>query len=70
MKKLFAIVAGSAFLFSCQEEVELQLKSSDPVYIIEANIVAGDTNHTVRISQSVNFSEANSFPSVIGAVVP
>lgn len=69
MKK-FAWIAGIlAVLSSCQEVIDLELKSSDPQYVIEAIVVAGETEHFVKITQSVDFDRTNDFPEVSGAVV-
>jgi Domain of unknown function (DUF4249) len=55
---------------SCEKVINIDLNSSDPQIIVEA--VMSDTiseKAEVRLSRSVNFSETNTFPAVVNAVV-
>jgi len=69
--KINLIIIGiGAFLSSCQKVINIDLKSKDPVVMIEA-IVTDDPTvpQTVKITKTVNFSESNVFPEVSGANV-
>jgi Domain of unknown function (DUF4249) len=54
---------------SCTKIIDVDLNSSDPKVIIEADITDETDGYQVKISKTVNFSEANNFPAVRGAVV-
>ena len=69
MKNFIALIAASFLLFSCEEVIDLQLKSSDPLYVIQGFVTEGDSTHFVKISKSVPFDQVNVFPLVSGAVV-
>lgn len=71
MKKyiLLSAIAVAAVFSSCQKVIDIDLNSKDPKIVIEANISDEPGPYFVYISQSVNFSEENSFPNVSGAAV-
>lgn len=70
MKKLIIFsFLFSLTLFSCRKVIDLELKDSEPQYVIKGVVSAGDSVHTVRITQSVAFDQSNVFPDVTGAVV-
>ena len=56
-------------LVSCQKVIDIDLKDSEPVIVIEGEVNEGDSLHTIVISKSVKFGATNSFPWVQGAVV-
>ncbi len=58
------------FLFtSCTKVITLDLKDSEPLYVIEGSVNKGELIHFVNITQSIKFSTLNSFPTVSGAEV-
>lgn len=65
---IFAIAAGGIFS-SCTKIITLDLKNSDPLYVIEGEVNKGELIHSVNITKSVKFSEVNNFPTVSGALV-
>jgi hypothetical protein len=69
-KKLF-IIHFSLFIIltSCQKVVNIDLNSSSPAIIIEANIVSEKGPYTVKITKSANYNQSNDFPAVSGAIV-
>lgn len=70
MKKFFFFSASALLLLSaCTKVIDVDLNSQDPMIVIEANISDQPGPYTVSITQTVNFSETNSFPTVSGAVV-
>lgn len=71
MKKYIILLSASlvALLSACTKVIDIDLNSKDPHIVIEANITDAPGPYTVAISQTVNFSETNSFPPVTGAVV-
>lgn len=70
-KFIFQYIAPALLLFSCNKEEVIQLDLSDaPVqYVIEGHITDETRPYSVRISQSVNFDQPNTFPAVQGALV-
>ena len=70
MKKiLFVGLFGSIGLFSCRKVIDLKLKDSEPQYVLKGEVNAGDSIHTLSITKSVAFDQANEFPGVTGAIV-
>ncbi|CAN5150496.1 hypothetical protein BH09BAC5_BH09BAC5_10890 [soil metagenome] len=71
MKKYNILVGALLMIFisSCTKVIDIDLNSKDPQIVIEGNITDLSGPYTVKISQTVNFSAANSFPAVTGAVV-
>lgn len=65
------LLAGIALLAaaSCQKVVTLKLKDSAPQLVIEANLADDGHPCTVLLSQSVAFTQTNTFPAVRGAVI-
>ncbi len=65
--------AAAAFcvlsLASCTKVVQVDLNKSNPQYVIEGEITNNDDLQKVHITRSVNFSDVNSYPAVINAVV-
>lgn len=57
------------WMLSCTKVIQVNLNDSSPQIVIEGNLTMGTGKYQVRISKSVNFSEANIFPPVSGAVV-
>jgi hypothetical protein len=53
---------------SCEKEIELDLNTANSKYVIEAQI-AQDATAKVKITKTVNFSDANNFPTIKGATV-
>jgi hypothetical protein len=65
-----------AFLFlliltmsACEKTITVDLNSTEPKVIIEAEVTDQAGGYRVKISKTVNFSDANNFPAVKGAVV-
>jgi len=57
------------FLFSsCEKVIDINLNSSDPKIVVEAEI-SDQSFCKVQLTQTVNFSESNTFPAVTGAIV-
>lgn len=71
MKKyiFFSAIASALIFSSCQKVIDIDLNSKDPQIVIEANLSDQPGPYTVLITQSVNFSDDNSFPGVSGAAV-
>ncbi len=70
-KYIFHFIAPVFLLFSCNKEqiIELDLSSAPVQYVIEAIVTDEAKPYSVRITQSVNFDQANDFPAVQGALV-
>jgi hypothetical protein len=75
MKKLIfkinSSIIGAMILFSsCEKVIDVDLNTSEPRIVIEGKISTDTADKaTVRLSQSVNFDESNSFPPVTNAIV-
>jgi hypothetical protein len=63
----FSTLIGT--LTSCQDEIEIDLNTSNPKVVIEGAITNLDEKHTIKITRTVNFSESNTYPTVSGAKV-
>lgn len=53
----------------CQKVINIDLNSASPAIVIIGNINDQPGPYTVTLSQTVNFSDPNSFPSVSGAFI-
>ncbi len=60
MKKILSILVIILLLFSCQEEVELNLKEMEPVPVIEANWTDFSEFNKVKISFSKDYYDSTS----------
>ncbi len=67
---------NSIFLFvllltitACEKTITVDLNSTDPKVIIEGSVTDQAGGYQVKISKTVNFSDANNFPPVKAAVV-
>lgn len=69
MKNIFIAGLVSILLSSCEKEIDIDLNSADPQVVIEGSVTDGPGPHYVKISESVNFSDANVYPPVSEAVV-
>ena len=54
---------------SCEKVVQLKLDNAEPQLVIEGAVTNQNTNHIVKISYSVPFTDSNTFPAVSGAIV-
>ena len=65
---LVLVLIFISFLISCQKVIELDLNTTAPQLVVEANISDQKGPYFVRLTQSVDFN-AVSIPTVSGAVV-
>jgi Domain of unknown function (DUF4249) len=64
------ILVSVVFFASCTKVIDVDLNSSDPQLVVEAKISDDATEKPeVRINQSINFDQSNTFPAVKNAVV-
>ncbi|OFY36459.1 MAG: hypothetical protein A2W91_02650 [Bacteroidetes bacterium GWF2_38_335] len=59
---------GILILSSCEKVIDVNLNSSDPKLVIEAKMT-DSANCQVKLSETVNFDETNTFPEISGAVI-
>ncbi len=59
----------SAMVFSCKKIIKVNLNTSSPRYVVEANITDKPGPYLVMITKSVNFDQDNVYPTVSGALV-
>lgn len=63
------IIFLSIIFSSCEKVIDIDLKKTEPKYIIEAYISNEPGDCKVHITQTVNFSDPAEFPGVAGASV-
>lgn len=63
----FLLFLSSLFLFSCTERIDLNIKDSDAVLVVEANITNDAGPYKVKLSKTINFDLPNAFPTVSNA---
>jgi hypothetical protein len=69
MKNTIYILLLLTGLISCQKEIQIDLNSSDPKVVIQAEVTDQELPYTVKINKTVNFSESSIYPPVEGALV-
>lgn len=68
MKNLIILLVLSSMIASCRKVIDVDLNSSNPVTVIEANYTAEDSTVRVRISKTSNYFGENP-PTIDGAAV-
>ncbi len=67
---LFLIcLVTSLLFFSCQKVIDVDLNAAAPQIVIEGSVCDQPGPYYINLTQTVNFSETNSFPPVTGALV-
>ncbi len=69
MKTYISILIPLIILTACTKEIELDLNNSSPQLVIEGNITDQPGPYTVKLSKTVDFNDANTYPPVTGALV-
>lgn len=71
MKIIFRTILFSmiAFLWSCEDAIDLKLKDNTPKYVIEGTITNEPGVCKVNVSKTKNFGDDNQFNAVGGATV-
>jgi len=70
MKPKYLIISFALlFLNSCEKEININLNKNNPKYVIEGNLSTEIGESRVKITQTLNFNETDSFPTVSGALV-
>jgi hypothetical protein len=64
-----ALLVVIAIISSCQKVINIDLNSVNPAIIIVGNINDQPGPYSVTLSQTVNFSDPNTFPPIDGAFV-
>jgi len=58
------------FVFSsCQKVIEVNLNAAAPQLVVEGSVTDQSGPYSVKLSQTVNFSDANVFPAASGAQI-
>jgi hypothetical protein len=72
-RKIVTVISLSMLILSlftsCEKVIDLELKESEPVIVIYADIDDESDNQYVRISKTYSFTEPNKFNAVTGARV-
>lgn len=63
------ILLVSLLIASCTKVINVDLNSASPQIVVQANIANQLGNDTIKLNQTVNFSDPNTFPAVTGALV-
>ena len=70
IKHLFITTITCILLFSsCERVIDVDLNSASPKYVIEGSITDAPGPHKVRITQTKNFDENNTFEGISNAEV-
>jgi len=67
MKKKFLIILASLTFVGCEEVIQLDLNSSNPAIVIEANVTNYSDKNFVLITESTDFYNPNEYTKIIGA---
>lgn len=63
------VLLSIGILTSCEEVIDINLNSTDPKYVIEANLNDISDTQTIRISRTVNFDEPRPSDPVDDALI-
>lgn len=63
------IIFFSLLFISCEKVINVDLNTTDPKLVVEANITDQPGPYAVKLSRSVNYYESNVFPAVTDAIV-
>jgi hypothetical protein len=69
IKWYFIGVLYAVLLSSCQKVINVNLNSVAPQMVIQANLPSALAQDTVMLSQTINFSDPNTFPALSGVFV-
>lgn len=69
VKYLSLLIAISFVMSSCEKVIDVKLNTSANQLVIEGNITNQLGQQTIKINQSVPYTESNTYPPVKGAVV-
>lgn len=69
IKYLCLLIAVSASICSCQKVIDVDLDTSTNQVVIEGNITNQLGLQTIKISQSVPYTDSNNYPPITGATV-
>jgi hypothetical protein len=68
-KHIYLLLAATALISSCQKVINVDLNSASPATVVQGNLPNTPNHDTVQLTQTVNFSEPNTFPAISGAFV-
>jgi hypothetical protein len=69
IKFSFALLLLVACFTSCTKVINIDLNTTNPNIVVDAEVTDQATSYTVNLTQTVNFSDNNVFPAVNGASV-
>nr|WP_068888435.1 DUF4249 domain-containing protein [Pedobacter panaciterrae] len=69
IKYLILLIAVSISICSCEKVIDVEINTSANQLVIEGNITNQLEQQTIKISQSVPYTESNTYPPVKGATV-
>ena len=68
IRKLPYILAISIIAVSCTKEIDIDVNSSDPQIVVEANL-DNENPISIKLTESVNFDDDNTYPAVEDAII-
>jgi hypothetical protein len=68
-RKLLILLAVAPLFPACKKVIDVDLNSAAPHIVIEGTMSDQPGPYFVKLSKTVNFSDANTFPTVSGALV-
>ncbi len=63
------IIAMAVMITSCEKVINIDLNTTDPKLVVEANITNLPGHYTVSLTHTVNYYDPNVFPTVSGASI-
>lgn len=69
MKNILIVFSIVLFFTSCTKIVDIDLNKTNPQLVVEAIVSDKNTTQTIKLTKTVNFSDANVYPKVTGAIV-
>ena len=66
---ILTIPAIVSFFSSCEKVVYIDLNSTNPIPVVEANVTNMPGPYTVKLSTTVNYYDSNTFPAITDATV-
>jgi hypothetical protein len=69
MNKYLSVITVAFLFASCEKVIDVDINAASPQIVIEGNVTDGPGPYTVKLSKTVNFNDANTYPPVPGAWV-
>lgn len=67
--KNYLYIVVCILIVSCQKVINVDLNKKDPQFVVEGNIIKGDSIHTLKLTKTLNFDQDQAYPIVENAVI-